>query len=219
MARFQYILAMLLSVALGLSGFASGEPLRMAPRQTTATTSAPNAEPTACGDIIDSANEGENHLIQLVHSLPNADADPICGTAGYFYFYASDAFACLSTVPFVADVALRFIEYYNTTMQFQSTLAYLRDPPADYQQPPVDFSAALEGIKANVTAGNYVNQYAFESELLHLVYSMHDSHVNLYAGILSTFTFGNNYPLVSASLDGKQAPKVYLQGKYLLSPS
>lgn len=98
-------------------------------------------------------------------------------------------------------------------MQFQSTLAYLENPPAEYQQPAVDFFEALEGIKANVTAGNYVNQYAFESELLRLVYSIHDSHVDLYAGVLSTFTFGNDYPLVSASLDGKETPKLYLQGK------
>lgn len=140
--------------------------------------------------------------------------DHTCDTTGYHYFYAVDAFDCLSSVPFVADVALRFIEYYNTTMQFQSTLAYLRDPPADYQQPAVDFFQVLEQIKANVTAGAYVNQYAFESELMHLVYSTHDSHVQLYAGALSTFTFGNDYPLVSASLDGKEAPKVYLAGKY-----
>lgn len=104
-------------------------------------------------------------------------------------------------------------------MQFQSTLEYLRDPPAEYQQPPVDFVEALEEIKANVTAGNYAYQYDFESQLMHLVYSVHDSHVALYAGILSTFTFGNEYPLVSVSLDGKEAPKVYLQGKYLSCPT
>lgn len=130
---------------------------------------------------------------------------------GYNLFYASFAMDCLATVPFNADVALRFIEYYNTTMQFQSTSAYLRDPPAGYQQPAVDFFQELAGIKSNVTEGRYVNEYEFEAEIMRLVYSFHDSHVVLWSGVLSAFAFGNDYRLVTASMDGREAPKVYLQ--------
>lgn len=141
----------------------------------------------------------------------------ICGAIvcdanyGYSLFYARDAFECLTTVPFNAAVALRFIDYYNTTMQFQSTLAYLRDPPPGYQQPPVHFFQELENIKNNVTEGRYANEYAFETDVMRLVYLVHDSHVSLYSGVLSAFTFGSDYQLVTASIDGKGAPKVYMQ--------
>ncbi|GJC96553.1 peptidase S41 family protein [Colletotrichum higginsianum] len=94
-------------------------------------------------------------------------------------------------------------------MQFQSNLAYLKNPPAGYQQPAFDFMGALEELKHNVTAGAFKNQYDFEAMLQYLVYSVHDAHVNLYAGILSVFSYASPIPLVSASIDGKEAPKVY----------
>lgn len=145
------------------------------------------------------------------------DDATICGAIvceaneGYFYFYAHDALKCLATVPFDPSVALRFIDYYNTTMQFQSTLAFLRSPPAEYQQPPVDFFQELANIKNNVTQGRYNNEYAFEVDVMRLVYLVHDSHVTLYSGALSAFTFGSDYQLVAASIDGKEAPKIYMQ--------
>jgi hypothetical protein len=66
----------------------------------------------------------------------------------------------LTSVPFNEAVAVRFINYYNTTIQFQSTLSYLKNPPTGYQQPTVDFQGGLEKIKNNVTSGVYKNQYA-----------------------------------------------------------
>lgn len=106
-------------------------------------------------------------------------------------------------------MALRFIDYYNTTMQFQSTLAYLKDPPEGYQQPAFDLMQGLEDLKKNVTAGVFKNQYDFEATLQYLVYSVHDAHVDLFAGVLSAFSFASPWPLVTASIDGKEIPKVY----------
>lgn len=120
-------------------------------------------------------------------------------------------FECLVSVPFDEAVALRFLDYYNTTMQFQSTLAYLRNPPATYQQPAVDFSQQLEGIRANVTAGVYRNQYAFEADVQHLVQSLHDAHIYVVGGVLSAFSFGSDYMLMTVSADGVQTPEVYFQ--------
>lgn len=179
-------------------------PRNMRPRQdaptTTTTASAAPPTPTICGDLIDDVNQGYN------------------------LFYASDVFDCLVSVPFDAAVALRFLDYYNTTMQFQSTLAYLRAPPAGYQQPAVDFQRQLAAIRANVTAGAYRNQYAFEADVQHLVQSLHDAHVYLVGGALSAFAFGSDYTLMTVSVDGVQAPQVYFQedvarrGQYDISP-
>ncbi|EFQ30867.1 peptidase S41 family protein [Colletotrichum graminicola M1.001] len=140
-----------------------------------------------CGEIIDAVNEG------------------------YRIFYASDAYLCLTSVPYNDAVALRFIEYYNTTMQFQSTLAYLKNPPQGYQQPAFDLVQGLSNLKQNVTSGVYKNQYDFEADLQYLVYSVHDAHVDLSSGILSAFSFASPFSLVTASTDGKETPKVYFE--------
>jgi hypothetical protein len=137
-----------------------------------------------------------------------ADSPP-----GSWFLWALDAYDCLTSVPFNPAVALRFLDYYNTTMQFQSTLAYLRTPPTGYQQPAVNVEQALQEISANVTAGNYQNQYDFEADVMALVYATHDTHVSLLAGAMAAFTFGSGYPLVSASIDGVQPPKVYYLGE------
>ncbi|GAB7350679.1 hypothetical protein MBLNU459_g1242t1 [Dothideomycetes sp. NU459] len=149
----------------------------------TSTTAVPAPQSTACGDIVNS---------------------------NYTIFFASDVYTCLTSVPFNADVATRFISYYNDTIQFQSTLAYLKNPPPSYQQLPVDFVDGLQKIQDKIDRGYYLNEYVFEAELQALIYSVHDAHVNLVGGILAAFSFGSPYDLVTVSVDGKQDPRVYL---------
>ncbi|KAF7532411.1 hypothetical protein G7054_g8000 [Neopestalotiopsis clavispora] len=172
------------SLILPLVGLCSSSPAPRRVARQVASESTNN--PTICGDIIDLVNEGN------------------------LFFYASDAFACLTSVPFNQAVAVRFIDYYNTTIQFQSTLSYLKNPPEGYQQPAVDFEGELEKIKINATTGIYKNQYAFEADLLKLVYSTHDAHVSLSAGIMSSFSFASIYDLVTASKDGSSTPEIYI---------
>jgi len=152
------------------------------------------AQPTICGDIVDMVNEG------------------------FLYFYASDAFACLTSVPFNAAVATRFLDYLNTTLQFQSTLAYLKDPPEGYQQRAIDVEGGLQAIRNNVTSGNYKNQYAFEADVHLLLYGTHDGHVSLSGGVLAAFYFLAPVSITSASPDGKALPKVYITDDIISSP-
>jgi hypothetical protein len=60
-------------------------------------------------------------------------------------------------------------------------------------------------------------RYAFEADLVRLVYSVHDAHVNLFAGILTSFSFASIYDLVTASVDGTSTPQIYISGKLQLS--
>jgi hypothetical protein len=138
-------------------------------------------------------------------------------TVDYTLFFAETVFECLQRVPFNDAVATRFINYYNTTLQFQSTLAFLKDPPAGYQQPAVDVEQVLQQIQNNVTAGNYKNQYSFEVDVQRLVHRMHDSHVTLGAGILDAFSFFSPFGVVSVSVDGKELPEIYLAEDLLQS--
>lgn len=179
-------------------------------RQDSSTTkeNATSPRPTMCGDIINDVNDGRRSFIRL---FGGTKADMSNGITGYNLFYAVDVLECLVSVPFNKDVALRFIDYYNTTMQFQSTFSYLRNPPPTYQQPPVDFAHQLENIKTNVTSGYYRNQYAFEADIQHLVQSLHDDHVSLVGGALSAFSFGSSIPLMTLSVDGVKIPEVYFR--------
>lgn len=134
---------------------------------------------------------------------------------------AKQAYDCLTSVPFNPDVAARFVAYYNETIQFQSTLAYLKNPPTSYQQPSIDLLAGLERIQKDIVNGAFPNQYAFEATLQNLIYSAHDAHFQLNSGILAAFTFLSPYPIVSLSEDGVQIPKVYVTDdvEHLISPS
>lgn len=135
--------------------------------------------------------------------------------AGYQVFSAAHAHECLTSVPFYPAVAKRFIKYWNETVQFQSTLAYLKNPPVGYQQPAVDIVGELQRIQDQIEAGSYTNQYDFEVDVQqNVVYSMNDGHVSLSAGILSAFSFASPVEIVSVSVDGKQAPKVFIAGQH-----
>jgi hypothetical protein len=113
-------------------------------------------------------------------------------------------------VPFNPAVASRFLDYYNDTLQFQSTLTYLKDPPRSYQQPGVDLLGGLAALKQGIDDGIFPNQYEFEAALQTLLYASHDSHVTLNAGILAAFSFSSPQEIVSLSSDGIQLPQVYL---------
>lgn len=116
-------------------------------------------------------------------------------------------------MPFNAAVASRFVKYWNETIQFQSTLAYLKNPPEGYQQPAIDVLDELSKIQQRIDSGFYNNQYAFEADFQLLAYALNDGHVALTAGALAAFSFASPYEIVSVSVDGKQPPKVYITGK------
>ncbi|KAF2679354.1 hypothetical protein K458DRAFT_408210 [Lentithecium fluviatile CBS 122367] len=163
-------------------------PEKLAPRQDpTPTAGAPAALSTACGDII-------------------ADVDD---PSGYRNFWAKDAYSCLQSVPFNPAVASRFLRYWNETIQFQSTLAYLKSPPQGYQQPAVDVQEELAEIQRRIGSGFYSNQYAFEADFQLLTYALHDGHVQLKAGAMSAFSWGAPFEIASASVDGKEPPKIF----------
>lgn len=68
------------------------------------------------------------------------------------------AFQCLQSVPLDAKGATTQIDGIKTFVQFQSTLAYLDDPPKGYLYPAVDIMGALEQISNNLAQGKYSNE-------------------------------------------------------------
>ncbi|KAJ5613700.1 hypothetical protein N7528_007354 [Penicillium herquei] len=123
---------------------------------------------------------------------------------------ATQAWDCLRSVPFHADVASSLIEYLNDTIKFQSTLAYLANPPPDYQQPSVDLLSQLAQVKRDIDVGNFTSQYQFESTVHAILSAAHDDHLSMQGGILSTYRFMAPFSVVSLSRDGIELPKLYI---------
>ena len=69
--------------------------------------------------------------------------------------------------------------------------------------------AGLAKIQKDIDDNNFWNEYDFEQALQHLIYSAHDSHLGLTAGILAAFTFTAPFQIASVSLDGIELPKIY----------
>lgn len=135
------------------------------------------------------------------------------------YAKAVDVYNCWITVPFNPAVGSRFVKYWNGTLQFQGTLEYLRQPPAGYQQPPVDLIAGVNDVQHTIDSNGFANEYQVEAALQSLLFSAHDSHVSLDAGLLSSFYFGSVNGLTAVSLDGVQLPKVYLTDDLIANQS
>ncbi|KAL9123703.1 MAG: hypothetical protein Q9217_006893, partial [Psora testacea] len=125
-------------------------------------------------------------------------------------FTAKSAYDCLLSAPFNDTIALEFLQYYKDTLQLQSTQAYLKTPPSSYQQPSFDLLAGLDEISDRVKANYFKNEYEFEYALQQWVIATHDAHIQLIFGILSVFTFGSPYGLVSVSNDGISLPEVFI---------
>lgn len=153
-------------------------------------TSSDSSSLDACGSLIDKYNND-----------------------GATQFSAREVYECLKIVPFDETIAKGYVDYLRTTFEFQSTLAYLKDPPTSYQQPAVALLEGFDQIKDNIQTGVYDSEYAFEADVLRLLYAAHDGHISVDTGLLYSFTFGSPVSIVSTSADGKELPKPYLSSK------
>ncbi|KAL9014820.1 MAG: hypothetical protein Q9173_000544 [Seirophora scorigena] len=63
--------------------------------------------------------------------------------------------------------------------EYSGTQAYLKDPPPEYQQPPVDLFGGLANLKDQVEAGQFKNECNFEVAVQKLILATHDAHINL----------------------------------------
>ncbi|CAD6442926.1 3be7d645-f545-49a8-9f74-de9323dcc10e [Sclerotinia trifoliorum] len=128
-------------------------------------------------------------------------------------FNASVALQCLQSVPLDVQRSSNFVDYIEPFWQFQSTLAYLKDPPPDYPLPGADMLGGLAEIKDSINSGYYANQWEFEKDLYALGNILpHDFHVNLPLPLMSVFSFSTlDGPLVSISSDGLSLPEIYFK--------
>ncbi|KNG46160.1 peptidase s41 family protein [Stemphylium lycopersici] len=122
------------------------------------------------------------------------------------------AYACLKSLPFYSSDASVTVDEIKKIVEFQSTLAYLKDPPEGWPNPVVDIIAGLDNIKNGVESGDYDNEYDFENDIAALLVKAHDGHLGwngmAYAGAFA-WRRGSSFALISASTDGSEIPQVW----------
>lgn len=117
---------------------------------------------------------------------------------------------CLESVPLDLERSLAFVEYITPYIEFQSTIAYLKDPPTGFAFNGVDLLGGLCEIAEKLRRGQYNNQYCFEKELFILINVLpRDFHFNLPMPLVSLFSFSTEQILISVSIDGISIPQVY----------
>ncbi|KAM3079675.1 hypothetical protein ACMFMG_006088 [Clarireedia jacksonii] len=127
---------------------------------------------------------------------------------------ALTALDCLKSVPVNVNRSVAFIDFIKPYLEFQSTLAYLKNPPTGWLFPGVDIFGGLTQMKDLLTSGQYANQWDFEKDLYSMINILpHDFHVNLPMPLVSSvFIFTPlTGPLVSISSDGLSLPKVFFK--------
>lgn len=128
---------------------------------------------------------------------------------------ADVAFACQLSAPFNQNLSVALIDYIVPYINFQSDLAYLKNPPSTYLMPAVDILGGLQDIRQNASAGTYTSQYAFDAAITDLVAKAHSGHFVYTSGLVSAFEYQNDVALISVSEDGLALPEVYVAGKSL----
>lgn len=111
---------------------------------------------------------------------------------------------------------MKLVTSIKAFSQWESTTAYLKDPPAGYGLPATDIYGGFDAIMANVTAGKFQSEYDFQVAMVLLINSAHDGHYGYRPDVFKAFSFRNDLAadLVSVSTDGKQVPKLYNLGKF-----
>ena len=133
----------------------------------------------------------------------------------YVYIPAQNAIDCLLTVPCNHTAAIEWLESLKPYLGWQSTTAYLKNPPSGYWFPEYDIFARLQGMIDNIQ--QYKNEYHFELELFKTFGYANDGHLRYFPKLVTgLFGFGRPLSLVSISADGKSKPRPYVYDDIVL---
>ncbi|KAL9088905.1 MAG: hypothetical protein Q9165_005962 [Trypethelium subeluteriae] len=127
-----------------------------------------------------------------------------------FFFDSGLGLKCLQSSTFDNQLASAFLEEYGKYLEFQTTLSYLKNPPAEHPYPATDLVAGLNNLKRRVSSQSFSSQYAFEIALTELINTAHEGHLGPPSCVSPAIQFQRQVSLVSVSEDGVKLPQVFV---------
>jgi len=119
---------------------------------------------------------------------------------------------CLQSVPLDKEGNVKLIDDLKVMVKWQSNVAYLKNPPKEYTEEPVDIIGELDTMQKQVAAGNFKTEYDFQLKMLNLFTKAYDNHFAYQPDILASamqFQRPTGSELVSISSDGMALPEIY----------
>jgi hypothetical protein len=170
--------------------------------------------------ILQQATHDTSACSHIQSSLtPLATPDPtgtVLGTVP-----AELAWDCLWSIPINATGALDLVNSIRPYIKFQSTIAWLKNPPEEYSQNlfgPVDLLGGLDAIAHKIQDDEYGGEYEFGFELYKLFQSAHDGHLYFVPDVVnSLFQWYRPMPIVSVSNSDDELPGIFAYGDIILA--
>ncbi|KAI1091501.1 hypothetical protein F5B19DRAFT_483898 [Rostrohypoxylon terebratum] len=121
------------------------------------------------------------------------------------------ALDCLRSVPNRPQPAQQLIQSLMAFVNWQATLAWLKNPPASYGLPGTDVQANLDSISSTAATGGFASEYDFQLAIVKAITAAHDGHFSYVPDVFKAFQFQNDLvaDLVSVSANGTTVPKLY----------
>lgn len=76
-------------------------------------------------------------------------------------------------------------------VEWQSTLAWLKNPPKSYGFPAVDIQGSLDKILETAKQERYGSEYDFQAAIVQTISIAHDGHFFYTPDVFKAFTFEN----------------------------
>ncbi|KAK6531690.1 hypothetical protein TWF694_002866 [Orbilia ellipsospora] len=141
----------------------------------------------------------------------SANPDPDAAYPTLVPILAREGWDCLYSVPINVELTLTFIKEVKKYIQFQSTIEFLKNPPASSLQEPIDLIGSIDALAQRVQSGDIAHHVKFEIEFTKLLQRCHDGHFNYAFNSGNLIFFTGPFTIVSVSTDAVEKPLVYVE--------
>ena len=122
------------------------------------------------------------------------------------------AVKCLQSVPLDKTGNMQLIDDLKLYVEWQSNVAFLKNPPPEYTESPIDLMGEMDSMKRQLASDGFASEYDFQLELNKLFTRAYDNHLawqpDILAGVIQ-FQRPSGTELVSVSSDGNKLPQVF----------
>ncbi|KAH7137927.1 hypothetical protein B0J11DRAFT_115 [Dendryphion nanum] len=119
---------------------------------------------------------------------------------------------CLQSVPLDKEGNIKLIDDLKLYVGWQSNLAFLKNPPAEYTEDSVDVIGEMNSMQQQLRSNGYQSEYEFQLDLTTLFNRAYDNHLawqpDILAGVMQ-FQRPAGTELVSISSDGNALPEIF----------